>query len=354
MFQHNRSLHAFINSANEKIQEATSQQDLLDLIESARIFNGRFQFDQRDYLLYFLIDSITLISGIWLFQKTEEDFWLFITALAIMVGILLISRFLLRRKRVAAVAQSIFYRKLLFDHNLQTEQSQDFSLNSLNQRFSDFNLGNHSRHIESILYSRYLSADNNPHAAFSFRYYHLHYVDEHIIKETDKDGKTTTRTVLEHHDRFGLIVPIPDFVIPESIEENLLPHATPLLTIQKRAHKLDHKKSDYLPASLEFRDRFQVITSNPHIAAKFLKPTIVELLLSLNQKLSAMRLEISPQQELLLSFNNDYLGSPENRYDLNNIDAFLAEMREITTLPEFHNTLKAIAIILNESDNNFS
>lgn len=360
MIKHNRLLQAFIDNADSVIHNAESPQDLLDLIEEARFFKGRFKFDQRDYYFYFALDMIAFVSGFLLLLETSEGFWLFLTGLSIIAGFILISRFLRRRKDANAISQKIFYQDLLFDNNLTADHQLKFSITELNARFTEFDRGNHSREIRSVLQGAHIGALKT----FPFHYYHFHYVDEHITEELDKEGKKTTKSVLEHHDRFGFIVTLEDFqrqsstALESSYEES---KTKPRLIIQRKGGQMDRSfrkhfdanQNDYLPASLEFRDRFRVTAHNAFMAAKFLKPTVVERLLSMRESLGEIFLEINHHNELLIAFNNDFLRTPKSQYDLNNIDAFLAEIQEKTTIPEFQNTLLHIETLLSQTDNNF-
>lgn len=346
MIKHNRSLQTFIDNADSVIHNAKSPQDLVELIEAARLFKGNFKFNQRDYYLYFTLNIITFLVSFTFFLETQEGFLLFIAGLSGILGFILISRFLRRCRAVNAIAQKIFYRDLLFDQQLEPIHSPEFSITALNSRFTDFNRGNHSREIWHVLKGTH----THDSGEFPFHYYQFHYVDEHITEEVDKDGKKTSKSVLEHHDRFGFIVPLEGFNFDSKIDH---PHTFPVLIIKKRQRRTHKNPSDYLPASLEFRDKLQVKASAPHIAAKFLKPRVVECLLTMNKQLQDMQIELADNHSLLIAFNNDYLRTPTNQFDLNHVDDFLAEINAITEIPEFRDSLDKIAIILNESDNNF-
>lgn len=340
MFQHNRRLQQFITSADQKIAKATQPQDLLEIIEETRRFQGNFQFDQRDYLLYFGLDAALLIGGFFLFKQSDEGFGLFLIILSLFLATHLLFRYCKRRNHVDRLSAHIYQRDLLFDNQLTIINTATLTPAALASRFSDFQRGNYSRKIETLLEGQYQAP-----LSFTYRYYHFHYIDKREERSTDHQGKTTTTTHFDHHDRYGLIIDLRAI-------KTLTFH--PLVKITHSSVLWGFNKGDYAPASLKFRKNFKLQTQDPMQAAKFLTPVMVETLELMLDKFQNIVLEINSHQELLLSFSNPELLSANRQYSLLEIDLFLQEISQITPLPNLVYTLNIIDKILQEMDHNFS
>lgn len=339
MFQHNRRLQQFITSADQRIADAKMPQDLLDLIEESRIFNGNFQFDSRDYWLYFGIDMTALIISIIAFQKSDESFWLFLIFLSIFIGITLVIRYFKRRKSVDRLSADIYRRDLLFDNHLTIVDSPNFTQKALESRFQDFHRGNYSREIKEVI-----AGKNQTSLPFAYHYYQFHYVDEKEETRTDSDGKTTTQKSYTHYDRFGLIVDLKS--IP-----NMTFNAA--LRIIESKSLFGMNKSDYAPASITFRKNFKVQTKDSLQAAKFFTPVMVETLESLLQGFKEIVIETNQAHELLLSFTNHDLLTGDRQHSLKETDLFLQEIEQITALDNLQYTLHMLTQMLQEIDHNF-
>ncbi len=339
MFQHNRRLQQFITSADQKITDAKTPQDLLDLIEETRIFNGNFQFDSRDYWLYFSIDISAFIIAIIAFQQSDESFWLFLIFLSVFIGFILVFRYFKRRKSVDRLSAEIYRRDLLFDNHLTISDSPNFTQKSLESRFQDFHRGNYSREIQEVI-----AGKNDTSLPFSYHYYHFHYVDENEETRTDSDGKTTTQKSYTHYDRFGLIVDLKSIA-------NMRFNAA-LRIIESRA-LFGMNKSDYAPASITFRKNFRVQTEDSLQAAKFFTPVMVETLEALLQGFKEIVIETNEQHELLLSFTNHDLLTGDRQHSLQETDLFLQEIQQITPLDHLQYTLHMLTQMLQEIDHNF-
>lgn len=249
MFQHNRRLQQFINFANQKVSNAKKPQDLLDIIEESRAFHGNFQFDNRDYLLYFGLDLSALILAFIAFQKSDESFWLFLIFSSLFIAIILLVRYFKRRHLVERLSDNLYQQDLLFDNNLQIITSPNYSQKALESRFADFHRGNYSREIKSVI-----QGHKRDTPAFSYHYYHFHYVDKQEKSATDSEGKNTTQTSYTHYDRYGLIIDLKSVYNLPMI---------PLFKITQSRALIGMNKSDYSPASIAFRKNFKLHTESP-------------------------------------------------------------------------------------------
>lgn len=339
MFQHNHRLQKFIASADQKTAEANSPQDLLDIIAKAQAFKGNLQFDQRDFLLYFIIDITAFIVGIIAFQKSDESFWLFITFLSLFVAVILLFYYVKRRKSIDKLSAAIYARDLLFDNQLEIIHSANYSQKALEARFHDFIRGNYSREIKTVI-----AGKNAEEIPFNYHYYHFHYVDEKTETKTDSDGKTSTKKRYDHYDRYGFIV---DLASVKNMTFN-----SALQIIYSKA-LFGMNKGDYAPASITFRKNFIVKTKENFQAAKFLTPSMVETIESLLQGFNQITIETNKHQELLLSFTNHDILTGNRQYSLKETDLFLEEIKQTTALPNLHYALHMISQMLQEIDHNF-
>lgn len=328
MIQHNRLLWRKITQASEKIDQAQSAQELLKIAESMREITP-LQFDRRDYLLYFGADLLLFITGFFLYRENGEGFFLFLLMLALFIAIILAIRFYRREKLPKQLSEKIFYRDLLFDNQITSIDPNVLPVNDLLQRFREFDRGNYRREIPELLKG---SIDIGL-TSIPFYYFHFHYVDEEIVEEKGSDGKPKNRKIYHHYHRYGLLL------APKFLKDNELP----LLQITADRY-LKERKSDYLPASLAFRKRFSLYTSEQHFAAKILTPTIVEQLLTQSEEFKNMNIELN--QQLLIAFDNRDLIHAQQNYDLQHLDAFIAELQEKRELPQLQKITPLIKNLL--------
>lgn len=168
-------------------------------------------------------------------------------------------------------------------------------------------------------------------------YFNFHYVDERIVESTDSDGKKTEEKVYDHYDRYGIILP---YTIAENvriIENNKL---------------FGQNKSDYEPASLSFRKLFLVKTNDTFQASKLLSPSMVEYLEALPNNYNNIVLELKAN-ELLLSFTNKDTLASKREYNFNQLDKFLAEIRDVKKLPRLTHLHSVCDFFIQNTQNNF-
>lgn len=341
LIAHNRRLKQFIDHIDHALQEAKTPQALIAVVEEAKSFEGSLAFDQRDFYLYFTLDFLLLIGSTLFYQQTEEGFALFLSFLSIFIAIILVHRFFARRKRLDNLSANIFYQDFLFDNELTVDRSEYYQLPALLQRLSDFNRGNHSQELRECLAGDY----QGQQLAFSYRYYHFHYVDKRTVEKRGNDGEMSQETVLEHFDRYGLILNLQS-------SSTMIQIAPIRIAANKRLFGLN--EGDYAPASLGFRKALIVYSQTPQQAARFLTPTTVERLEYFAKNYQKIALEINEEQELCFSFDDDDLLKVPQQYDLSNPEQFIAELSGKSTALKLERTLKDLETILCENDHNFN
>ncbi len=333
---HNKRLHQFLIYANEALNNAKEPQDLIEVVEKARQFNGKFRFKNRNFYLSFLGIFALFLTLLPISIDHDNGFGIFLSITLLMIAGMLFNRMRSRNRRTARLAQRIFYRDLLFDNQLEIAQSVGpYSIEALQQRFTEFDRGNYSRSIESLIQGKFTGEKRS----FSYHYLHFHYVNRREITETDSQGRESTRVVYDHYDRYGLLLPFPYITA---------------VKIQHQPKLLGLNKGTYQPASIDFNKQFHVWAKEEFQAARFLTPTTVQTIENIPQHFKKAALEFATDGELLFMFEDDDLISAKRQYDLNDPDAFLQEIAGITELPRLKDALKIIEILIAESDNNFA
>ncbi|GGZ91954.1 hypothetical protein DC083_02115 [Ignatzschineria ureiclastica] len=341
LIAHNRRLKQFIDHIDHALQDAKTPQALIAVVEEAKSFEGNLAFDQRDFYLYFALDFLLLIGSTLFYHRTGEGFALFLSFLSIFVAIILARRFLTRRKLLDNLSTKIFYQDFLFDNQLSHDSSKYYQLPALLERLSDFDRGNHSRELRECLKGIY----QGDQLTFTYHYYHLHYVDQRTVEKRGNDGKMSQETVLEHFDRYGLILNL------QSI--STMTQIAPIVIAANR-RLLGLNEGDYAPASLNFRKTMIVYSQIPQQAARFLTPTTVEQLEYFAKHYQKIVLEVNEEQELCFSFDDKDLLKVPQQYDLSNPAQFIAELSGKSTALKLERTLKDLETILCENDHNFN
>ncbi len=337
---HNRRLKQFIQHIHQALQEAKTPKALIAVVEEAKSFEGNLAFDQRDFYLYFTLDALLLIGSALFYHHTGEGFALFLTFLSLFIALILGQRFLARRKLLDNLSRQIFYQDFLFDNQLSHDSSEYYQLPALLKRLSDFDRGNHSRELRECLAGYY----QGERLTFNYHYYHLHYVDKRTVEKRGNDGEMNQETVLEHFDRYGLIIDL-------NTISTLTTIAPILIAANRRLIGLN--KGDYAPASLNFRKALIVYSQNPQQAARFLTPITVEKLEYFAKQYQKIVLEVNQEQALCFSFDDDDLLKVPQQYDLSTPAQFIAELSGKSVALKLERTLKDLETILCENDHNF-
>lgn len=333
MIEHNKQLSNFINQSQSTIENSTNSQELVDIIEKSRIFNGNFKYNHKDILIYISIAVLCWIISILLLITHNHDFWLATLLISTFAIAAITKAFFKRGKNINELADAIFWKDLYFDNHITDSKDAHYSITALKERFNDFHRGNYSQSIPTLVKGHYESQNK----AYDYYYFNFHYVDERIVESTDSDGKKTEEKVYDHYDRYGIILP---YTIAENvriIENNKL---------------FGQNKSDYEPASLSFRKLFLVKTNDTFQASKLLSPSMVEYLEALPNNYNNIVLELKAN-ELLLSFTNKDTLASKREYNFNQLDKFLAEIRDVKKLPRLTHLHSVCDFFIQNTQNNF-
>jgi hypothetical protein len=238
-----------------------------------------------------------------------------------------------RRDKINSLSDALYKRDVYLDNAWQTKEYHGKRLAAeLGQQFSEFRRGNHLREISWLVKGHF----QGPEHQFEYHAYNFHYVDRRQVTTTDSKGRTRTRTVYDHHYRYGLYLPfefVHDIAIYSSWFGSLF-------------------SASYKPASVEFNRKFKVKAQNELVAAKFLKPAVVIEIEDMGKELSELNLEFSSSGHLCVSYAQN-ICSWKRQYGLDNPEQFLREIEGDQTLTRLHNTLNRIHTLMRHSDSNF-
>ncbi|ROP59989.1 hypothetical protein EDF81_2813 [Enterobacter sp. BIGb0383] len=338
--QHNQRLKALLEQAAQDIEAARSEDQLVAVIERVKAFDGplvyHFVWSKALMIVPCVIAGLMSLIHIAIASPSiSEEFLLtiwFPCGVIALCGFMYMSG---KNGRIRKLSERLYIRNLLLDNRLRELGAE---LPALQQRlltdFFELRRGNHSRQLKAG-YEGYYQGHTH---AFTYRFYHLHYVDRRTETYTDSKGNRKTRTVDTHFDRYGIVMPF-QFVSQMAI-------------LSTRVDGL--KGVSYQPSSNRFNRQFKVLAGTEMIAARFLKPTIVLACEEAASRFKALNLECNAQASLCMSFGNgEWIASARQKYDFKTPDAFIAEVKEHTVLPELHAALDFIHTLMVYSDSNF-
>ncbi len=340
--KHNQQLKQLISEIDVRTAQARHKQELVALVDKVIAFRRPLRYNYSGFIKWNLL---ALIGAVLLFAAQQSQllpvtwspwWWL---SLPVFAAIITLSTFMARRLKIAALADALFFKKLLFDNQLTpaTYQPKQKAI-ELAVRFFDFNQGNHLREIDTLYDGRY---QGNQHS-FDYQYYRFHYVNRRTVTETytDSKGKTRirTRTVYDHFYRYGLLLEFAD----------LRNHRLCL-----SGHHSGKLAEHYKPASNQFNRHFTLTADNALAAAKFCKPRVVETCNQLANLLDKCSLEIDVTGMACLSFHSAHLLNATRTHGFDQPVAFKREVVQHTTLSELQKVLALLETLQVHSDNNF-
>ncbi|WP_347253812.1 hypothetical protein [Leminorella grimontii] len=334
---HNRRLAELLAQVSQAVEAAESQDGLVAAIERVRAFDGPLAFNHtRPKLVACLaLLAAALVGGYQYYAYRHLSAPVVI--LMVIFGLCAVGLFIYmwrKSSRIRALAERLYQRDLLFDNDMRELGDELPQLEKqLFSNFYEFNRGNYSRELSAGYEGRYQGATH----AISYHFYHFHYVDKRTEVSTDSKGRVRTRTVYDHYDRYGIMLPFR--------------YVSHLAIIGKSVSGL--KGSDYKPSSNRFNKLFKVIADTEMTAARFLKPTVVLACEEAANGFSALNLEFNAQAQLCMSFDNRSVISGQQQHDFASPDAFIEEVRGHNALPELQRALDFIHTLMVYSDSNF-
>jgi hypothetical protein len=330
----NQQLQLFLNSLENKIATARNRDELTTILQQIESFGRPLKYDNSRYWYSLLTAAVVAgISLLYLYNvpNTVVALWsLGLSGITVLVFAILIFS---RRSKISSLSDTLYQRDVYLDNNWQDEPYSGKRLAAeLAQQFNEFKRGNHLREIQWLVKGHYLGQEHQ----FEYHAYTFHYVDRRTVSTTDAKGRHNTRTVYDHHYRYGLYLPF-EFVSGITISSSWFG---------------SFFGSTYKPASTEFNRYFKVNAHSEMAAAKFLKPAVVVEIEDLGKELTGLNLEFSSLGQLCMSFAPN-ICKWQRQHGLDEPTAFLAEINQNQKIPLLQQTLQRIHTLLRHSDNNF-
>ncbi|WP_247119225.1 hypothetical protein [Kordiimonas marina] len=335
---HNIRLKQALALLDKAANRAQSDDDLVKSVKRLEAFGSPLQFDRR------FVDGLALLAAIplagaaaWFAYTRNQDYLIGAGAvLVILLIVWLVGRSSGMRK-LSALSDQLHYKSSLFDYGLTAESFDPKSeAQALGARFNAFRHGNYSREMRSILHGRYEGEEHS----FEYRLYHFHYVDKRTETYTTTDSKgrvqVRTRTVYDHHDRYGFLVPF-GYAHGITISETMLGFIS----------------STWKTASTSFNRKFSVRARSDIEAAKFLVPKVILEIEKVGDALTSMDLEINDAGDLCLSFGDANMIMINRTHGLETPGAFAEELAACADQPNLTSALQFLHTLMKYSDNNF-
>ncbi|TRY32911.1 DUF3137 domain-containing protein [Aliiglaciecola sp. M165] len=341
----NRQVKALLKDIKRSVDLADSKPDLLDTVQKAIDFGQPVAFNYTRHIVIAVLCiciSALLIAGIfWRFLPATTGIYDYVneslvaSAILMLMGVGVLGYVVFQNKKIGDLSARIFKMDAMLDNHFVVAPSP--GTKSLQTRFSDFDRGNYSREIRSYYHSHY---DGEEHD-FDFNYYHFHYVNKRTVTYTTTDSKgrtqVSTKTVYDHFDRYGIILP---FTYVRGIQ-----------IFESSAGQ--HYQHQYSAESLVFRKRFNVYCRDQFSAAKFLKPAVIVAIEDIAGLFKQLNIEINVDGQMCIAFDNADLLGAEQSYDLEHPQAFLKELKGETQMVRLNSMLSFVHQLMRHSDSNF-
>ncbi|WP_369308345.1 hypothetical protein [Providencia rettgeri] len=330
MFKNNTIVYQVLNKVKQKLNHATSYNDLTEAVFIAKSAGRKLVYNN---FIFVIICTITFVLALihWSDSNNNTGFqWVsqdgIIVASLIAIGSLSLLIIFGRNSSVTMLSHDIYQMWGFLDNNIQYSPIENGPVSSMLVHFEQFKRGNYSRKI----IKEYQSTPNVKHP---FYFYKFEFVDTELTYRNK-----TVKTKKVYYYRYGLIF---DFKYHKNIyiiSDGNIPH--PL---------------NYSVSSSNFNQKFSLGGIDEHQVAKFLKPIVVEAIMKASDQLDNLNIEINDSGMLCISYSHSGLLYQFPKYDLNSADQFLAELNQ--TEPKFPSISEAIrlyTLILKYSDNNFT
>lgn len=196
-------------------------------------------------------------------------------------------------------------------------------------RFREYRRGDFSRELMLAMDGKLPGKDER-----SFRYYHLHYVDQRKVvhHRKDKDGNTYTETeiVYDHSDRYSIVVP------GCSVKD--------VLVCSDRSIPIDWAKVVSWKSALdEFNSKFTIVAATEIAGVKFASPATILRIQKMGELLRGLNIEFSHDGEMCVSFDNaDLLIANHIKETLEHPAQFIDAIKSGVELQAFNQTLELI------------
>ena len=348
----NKRVDQLLRAMKQSLPGVNDEHSLYDLLKPALSFKGPIRYNNR-WPWLMTVAGLVVLAILWLLDSSKLTGlpdsllnglnWLLSPLYRLPLGpwspFLLLTgigvwQLLSRYQRLQGLADAIWRKNLLLDNQLQEIPCQpEAKAREFARSFYEFNRGNHKRSIDWLCQGHYQGTEHQ----FDYQLFDFHYVDKHTTTTTDSKGRKHTHTTYRHYHRYGVIL---SFGFTQDL--NILGYSNSGQTGVK-----------WEPASLDFRKQFKVLAGSEMIASKFFKPTVVEQLQQLGQKLRQTNLEFNRQGILCLTVADSDFANVPRPMGLEDAEAFLAVLKQQTKLPKLTLALHCVHQLMVYTDSNF-
>jgi len=336
---HNKRLKESLALIERRVDSAKNDDDLVQAINLLSDFPVPVQYDNnRLNKITAGVCAASALVAAGVYFGAGDLVYMAIAAGAFIIALIVYGAVRFRRKNsLNGLSDKIHYRTSLFDYGLEPVPfSGKNKARELGGRFKAFQMGNYSREIRELLRGSHEGAEHS----FAYDHYHFHYVDQRTETYTTTDSKgnvrVRTRTVYDHYDRYGFIVPF-KFARAMRISEG----------------GLGFFQKGWKSSSVSFNKSFNVAADSEMEAAKFLTPKVIVEIESAGEALRGMDLEFNNRGELCFSFDDSNMIAANRAGGLEHPAAFAKKVAGHSTQANLDAALNFIHTLMKYSDNNF-
>lgn len=350
----NKELKKLLLDIDNKARSSINNEDLLSSVRMAIDYGKPIVFDLKTSKIILFISSFIFVATLSFFIFSEmrmlntEILYYFkvIGTISVISFILMFASALncfLKNNLIENTSNYIREKDTFQDNNIQKIDVLDYGFvgaENLEKEFQEFDRGNHTREFNKA-YSIDKCDKLRDKKCF---FYQFHYVDKYTVvvptTSTDAKGNVTVGTRIEtrynHYNRYGIVY---NFNIFNNIK--ILHDKTP------------DNKVDYNSSSIAFSEKFKVGANSDMDASKFLKSSVVENILKLDNIVSSLNIEINDSGLMCVSFDDNDLISVKSKHTLSEPVLFYEELKGKTELHKLNSILSCIVNLEKQLDNNF-
>lgn len=331
----NLTLAKAIAELTGQLGQINNKTELLQLLDKLALLPQpiRYHYKQRWYLCSVGL-LLSILVAVLTYQLQADTLLYYIAAAMALISLIPLLIAWHHIHQLNQFTKQLFWKNALLDNQLTLLKKADWppTANWL-QQFAEFKRGNYKREFKQLIQGHFTGSEHS----FTYHYWHFHYVNRRTEVSTNSKGQVTTRTVYDHYDRYGLIVPF-------AYCSNLFITAFAADGIKGERYSSD---------SGRFNKLFQVRSADPMQAARFLKPAIIIALEEQAAALKQLNLAFSDNGELCISFADKNVLDSQPTYGLDQLALFRQSIEQPTALPKLQQLLNTVHHLLRHSDSNF-
>lgn len=337
---HNARLKSTLALIEQRVAHAKNDDQLVAAIKLLTPFSTPICYDNnRLNMVTGGICTAAAATALAAYLMALDQVLFVAAAIAALVALVVYAVIRIKRKTsLSGLSDKIHYQTSLFDYGLTPVSiSGKSKARELGGRFQAFRHGNYSRDIRTLLRGSYKGAEHS----FTYDHYHFHYVNQRTETYTTTDSKgnvrVRTRTVYDHFNRYG-------FILPFKFTKNL----------RISEGRLGFFKPKWKSISISFNKNFNVETASEMDAAKFLTPKMLVEIEAAGKALSGLDLEFNAAGDLCFSFDDSNTIAANRTGGLEQPAAFAEQISGHSTQANLDAALTFIHTLMKYSDNNFA